>query len=282
MSDPTSSAKLGTSNQSLRSGSFTSTGYALKTFVITKGSVDELREILEKRVDTAPEGFFTNAPIVLDISEVSAPQQLPFDDLKKLCREHGLFLLGLSGITDEDVAKKMGQAGIPVVNSSRYARVREENFKPRVITKTVEVEVEKIVRDPEPMLVIRRNVRSGESIQAPGNSVTVLGSVSRGARIIASHHVIVLGDLLGEVYAGSPKSSHDPGTPQAFIYCGGRFGPTFVAIAGNYQTADDMEHENLPMDSGREMRGLIVTWDGHRLNYIRSRDFTNQLTQHTI
>ena len=48
MSDPTSAVKLGTSNQSLRSGSFTSTGYALKTFVITKGSTDELREILEK------------------------------------------------------------------------------------------------------------------------------------------------------------------------------------------------------------------------------------------
>ena len=131
--------------------------------------------------------------------------------------------------------------------------MREENFKPKVITKTLEVQVPVHIKEPyevrvpyevkvsEPIIVINRNIRAGEQINAVDNSVVVFGNVGRTARIIASHNVFIYGDMQGEVYAGSPKNKDCSGMKDAFIYINGTFRPTLVAIAGQYQTADDME-----------------------------------------
>lgn len=259
----------------LRTGAVTRTGYSLNTITVATGEVQELEEILKLRVANAPEGLFNEAPIVIDVSEVEDLNKIDYAALCELFRRYHVFLIGFSGVDNERRAQELNSRNIPIVNSSRFARIREENFKPRVITKRIEVQVPQIIRDPEPMMVIRRNVRSGESIQAPGNSVCIMGSVANGARIIASHNVLVLGNLFGEIYAGSPKNQSDPGFPGSFIFCQGRFGPTLIAINGSYQTADDMEHEQIPHATGQEMRDVIVTLEGSKLRYGRSRDYNN-------
>lgn len=259
----------------LRTGAVTRTGYSLNTITVATGEVQELEEILKLRVANAPEGLFNETPIVIDVSEVEDLKKIDYAALCELFRRYHVFLIGFSGVDNEQRALELTSRNIPVVNSLRFARIREENFKPRVITQTIEVKVPQIVRDPEPMLVIRRNLRSGESIQAPGNSVCVMGSVANGARIIASHNVLVLGNLFGEIYAGSPKNKSDPGFPGSFIFCQGRFDPTLIAINGNYQTADDMEHEQIPLTLDHEIHGIIITLDGSKLKYGRSRDYTN-------
>lgn len=271
----------GISQGALRSGSITRTGYSLTTIALTIGSKEELESILQSRIANAPKELFQDIPLILDVSEIKNLISLDYEALHALCKQYGLFLLGLSGILNEHDAKNLNSRGIPVVNSSRYARIREENFKPRVITKRVEVEVPRIVRDPEPLMLISRNIRSGESIQAPGNTVCVLGSVANGARIIASHNVIVLGDLFGEIYAGSPRDNQDPGYKKAFVYCQGRFAPTFIAICGIYQTADDMEREGLSRITGQEVRGIMTVLHGTKLCYGHSRDFINSYISHT-
>ncbi len=263
----------------LRTGAVTRTGYSLNTITVATGEVQELEEILKLRIANAPEGFFDEAPIVIDVSEVADLRKIDYVALCELFRRYHVFLIGLSGVENEHRAHELTSRNIPIVNSSRFVRIREENFKPRVITQRVEVKIPQIIRDPEPMMVIRRNVRSGESIQAPDNSVCIMGTVANGARIIASHNVLVLGDLFGEIYAGSPKSKNDPGFQGSFIFCQGRFAPTLIAINGNYQTADDMEQEQvssaISSADDQQMRGLIVTLDGSKLKYGRSRDYTN-------
>lgn len=272
-----------------RTGALTRTGYAVDTVTVSSGTAAELDAILRERIDPTAE-VFAGLPLILDISAVEDLAPVDYPALAETCRSHGMFLVGLSGAVTEERAAALASRGIPVVNSSRYARVRDQNFKPRVITKTleikvpvrvevpVEVKVPQIVRDPEPPVVIRRSLRSGENLQVPGNSVVVFGSVSNGARIIASHHVLVFGDLMGEIYAGSPKNNADPGNPEAFVFCNGHFNPTFVAIAGNYQTADDMERDPLSGMAGVKRERVLVTLKGTRLNYHNADDLSRTLT----
>lgn len=276
------SEKIG---QSKVSGSVTRTGYSFDTITLARGSVSECRAVLEQRVLRTPE-LYLNRPFVLDISAVDDLSAIDYPALCDLGREFGMFLLGLSGATTEERAQALTSKGIPVVNSSRFARMREENLKPKIITRTVEVkvpvEVETIrevqvpvkVRESAPMMVIRRNVRSGESIQAPGNSIAIFGSVGNGARVIASYNIFVFGDLMGEVYAGSPRDNGDPGAPDSFIYTEGCFNPTFVAIAGNYQTADDIENDPLGRAVSEEQRETLAYLTGHTLRYCQARDFS--------
>ena len=242
-----------TNSNSLNSvASMSRTGYSFNTVTLLSGSVKELREFLESKIKPNQEAYL-NTPVVIDISMVNYLNDLDYSMLVKTCKEYGLFLIGLSGAVNEQRANTLISMGIPVVNSSRFARMREENFKPKVITKTLEVQVPVHIKEPyevrvpyevkvsEPVIVINRNIRAGEQINAVDNSVVVFGNVGRTARIVASHNVFIYGDMQGEVYAGSPKNKDCSGMKDAFIYINGTFRPTLVAIAGQYQTADDME-----------------------------------------
>lgn len=53
----------------------------------------------------------------------------------------------------------------------------------------------------EQSLLIRRTIRSGQSISFPGN-VTILGDVNPGAEVIAEGDIIVMGTLRGTAHAG--------------------------------------------------------------------------------
>lgn len=55
---------------------------------------------------------------------------------------------------------------------------------------------------PESTVLIRRTLRSGQSIHFPGN-VVVLGDVNPGAEIVAGGSIIVMGTLRGVVHAGA-------------------------------------------------------------------------------
>ncbi|MBQ9275489.1 MAG: hypothetical protein IJ228_11805 [Succinivibrio sp.] len=267
-----------TTGRNPRAADLSRTGYAFNTIMLPSGKVEDLRTLLQEKIAPNRE-IYENVPVVIDVAEVNYLQDLDYPALQALCREYGMFLLGLSGAITEERAAVLTRRGIPVVNSNRYARLRDDNFKPKVITKTIEVQVPvkvpvpyevKVpveVKNPEPLLVISRNVRSGETISAPGNSVLILGSVGSGARVIASHHIIILGDLNGEVYAGSPRNDADPGYPEALIYTQGQFAPTFVAIAGNYQTAEDIEKDPLNNAVAPLGYGQLVTLQGKALHY---------------
>ncbi len=259
------------------------TGYSFNTIELHKGTVEELTDILEQKVSPSAE-IYKNSPVVIDASNIDYLRELDYPALVNTSKKYGLFLLGVSGILNEDRAKILYEKNIPVVNSTKFARMREENFKPRVITKTVEIKVPvhipepyevKVpveVRKPEPMMVISHSIRSGECISAPDTSVLILGNVARTARIIASHNVFVFGDMYGEVYAGSPKDKNTEGYEKGIIYVSGVFQPTLVAIAGNYQTADDMENNESLKSLYGEDSSVIVSLNGRSLSYCHVKD----------
>ena len=269
-----------TNPQADAASALTRTGYSFNTITLKELSPEHLRETLEVKIAPNRE-IYAYTPIVLDISAVSDLGALDYARLSAACADYDLYLLGLSGVSDESTALALRERGVPVVNSNRFARVREENFKPRVITRTFEVKVPVKVPVPceikaaEPLLTITRNIRTGESITARDNSVAIFGNVARTARVIASHNILIFGGLYGEVYAGSPKNSETLGYPQGFIYAAGTFSPTLCAICGKFQTADDMEHDPGIREFFGKAGDLIVylSADGKSLRYSRTGDF---------
>ena len=259
------------------------TGYSFNTIVLYKGTAEELEIFLEQKIAPNKE-IYQNSPVVIDVSNIDFLKNIDYKSLLAACRKYGLYLLGLSGVHTDERAQTLAEMDIPVVNSTKFARIREENFKPRVITKTVEVKVPVHIPEPyevkvpyevkshEPMMVIGHSIRSGECISAPDTSVLILGNVARTARVISSHNIFVFGDLYGEVYAGSPKDRDTEGYKKGLIYTSGVFQPTLVAIAGNYQTADDMENNQSLTNLYGNNTAVIVSLNGRSLTYCHVKD----------
>lgn len=257
-------------------GSISRTGFSLYTLELAHGLLDDLPALLEQKIAPNHEAY-RDRSFVLDVSNVSFSEleTLDFESLRSLCLQHDIYLIGLSGVTTEERAALLAKKKAPIVNSNLAMRVREENLKPKVVVERVEVKVPVEVLGNTPLTVISRTVHSGETISAPDNSIVIFGSIGPGARVIASHHIIVFGDIKGgEVYAGSPRNAADPGYPEAFIYASGQFNPSLVSIAGNYQTAEDMESDPLigPLQ-GKDVK-VVVSLEGTSLRYWQAEEFS--------
>jgi septum site-determining protein MinC len=88
---------------------------------------------------------------------------------------------------------------------------------------------------PKPTsLLLESPVRSGQSIIFTDGDVTVLGSVSSGAEIVAGGSIHIYGTLRGRAMAGVN------GNPAARIYCQ-RIEAELLAIDGYYQTAEQID-----------------------------------------
>src|SRR5215208_8050353 len=87
-----------------------------------------------------------------------------------------------------------------------------------------------------PSLIVDHSVRSGQIIDYPQGDVTVVGSVSSGAEIVAGGSIHVYGTLRGRAIAGSM------GDNRARIYCR-KLEAELLAIDGLYQTAEDMDSQ---------------------------------------
>jgi septum site-determining protein MinC len=83
-------------------------------------------------------------------------------------------------------------------------------------------------------LFIDGNVRSGQTIEFTEGDVTVLGSVSSGAEIVAGGSIHVYGALRGRALAGVG------GDRSARIICQ-RFEAELLAIDGRYRIAENLD-----------------------------------------
>ncbi|ACA14856.1 septum site-determining protein MinC [Methylobacterium sp. 4-46] len=79
--------------------------------------------------------------------------------------------------------------------------------------------------------VLETSLRSGQSIFHPDGDVTVMGSVSSGAEILAGGSIHVYGALRGRAIAGAG------GNRRARIYCR-KFQPELLGIDGLFRTAE--------------------------------------------
>lgn len=117
----------------------------------------------------------------------------------------------------------------------RVATKRLDLARPSATATPAEPAVARAPEAPRPVsLVISESVRSGQSIVFREGDVTVIGSVSSGAEIIAGGSIHIYGTLRGRAFAGA---SGDPG---ARIFCRS-LEAELLAINGLYRVADRLE-----------------------------------------
>src|SRR5882672_9023695 len=85
-----------------------------------------------------------------------------------------------------------------------------------------------------PSLPLESPIRSGQSVTFPYGDITVLGSVSSGAEVVAGGSIHIYGALRGRAMAGSM------GNARARIFCS-RSEAELISIDGYYRTAEDMD-----------------------------------------
>ena len=181
-------------------------------------------------------GFFLEKPVVLDVSDIAIDRET----LKQLLAELATRNVRVMGI--EGARPSLFEPGMPpAMKGGRSASDFEVPIKDKV--EEAPREEAQPIADAEPAMehhsvpqsmVIREPVRSGQTIMFPEGDVTVIGSVSSGAEIIAGGSVHIYGTLRGRVLAGSL------GNGSARVFCR-RLEAELVSIDGIYTTADDME-----------------------------------------
>jgi septum site-determining protein MinC len=89
--------------------------------------------------------------------------------------------------------------------------------------------------EPQPTaLLLKEPVRSGQSIEFPHGDVTVIGSISSGAEVVAGGSIHVYGAIRGRAMAGCD------GNGRARIFCN-RAEPELLAIDGYFLTAEHID-----------------------------------------
>ena len=162
-------------------------------------------------------GFFVGKPVVLDLSAVDLSQSA-IAHLVTSLESRSIRVLGIEGVDAAQVTTSMP----PLLTGGRQCVVPQN--KP-----------EKPAARPRPTsLLLESPVRSGQSVIFADGDVTVLGSVSSGAEIVAGGSIHIYGTLRGRAMAGVN------GNPTARIYCQ-KIEAELLAIDGYYQTAEQID-----------------------------------------
>jgi len=166
-------------------------------------------------------GFFARHPVALDLSAVDLTPTA-IEHLVAELRRRDMRVLGLEGIESIDA-----DAGLPpILRGGRGT----QGFDTAERADAVEA-----ARQKQPAsLMIENPVRSGQTVVFTEGDVTVLGSVSSGAEIVAGGSIHIYGTLRGRAMAGVT------GNARARIFCH-RVEAELLAIDSYYRTADDIE-----------------------------------------
>ncbi len=132
---------------------------------------EDLRTGLRYKMESS-KGFFAGARFTLYGAGKLAPVQI--NELESICAEYGL-------VPDPDVQWPPGR--------SKQTRKLEPAAQKRALP-------------GEPALLVKRTLRSGQSITHPGH-ITVLGDIHPGAEVVAGGSVLVMGNCSGFIQAGA-------------------------------------------------------------------------------
>jgi septum site-determining protein MinC len=185
-------------------------------------------------------GYFVGKPIVLDLSAVDLSSSA-IAHLVGSLNERNIRVLGIEGVEEERLAANMP----PLLTGGRACVITRNEPPPKP-----EPEAK-----PKPTsLLLDSPVRSGQSIVFMEGDVTVLGSVSSGAEIVAGGSIHIYGTLRGRAMAGVNGNS------DARIYCQ-KIEAELLAIDGYYQTAEeiDVSLRNRPAQARLEGDTMKIT-----------------------
>jgi septum site-determining protein MinC len=210
-------------------------GRSYVAFVFTPAApiMDWLEEI-DATLARSP-GFFAGKPVVLDLSGVDLSESAILH-LVKSVEQRNIRVLGLEGLDAAKASPKLP----PLLSGGRNFLLQQ-------------AEAEK--RETKPTsLLLDSPVRSGQSVIFLDGDVTVLGSVSSGAEIVAGGSIHVYGALRGRAMAGVN------GNASARIYCQ-KIEAELLAIDGYYQTAEEL-------DAGLRSRPAQARLDGQTMKIV--------------
>ena len=167
-------------------------------------------------------GFFVGRPVVIDLSSVELSQS-GIAHLVASLQERNIRVLGIEGVDESRLTPSMP----PLLTGGRSCVI--QNRKPE----QAQAETKRAAK-PQTSLLLESPVRSGQSVIFTEGDVTILGSVSSGAEIVAGGSIHVYGTLRGRAMAGVNGNS------SARIYCQ-KIEAELLAIDGYYQTAEEID-----------------------------------------
>jgi septum site-determining protein MinC len=174
-------------------------------------------------------GFFAGKPVVLDLAAVDLSENA-IGQLITSFEQRNLRILGIEGVDGSRLSATMP----PLLAGGRQCVISASEPK----------------KQPEPKpkpasLLIDTQVRSGQSVVFAEGDITIVGSVSSGAEIVAGGSIHVYGTLRGRAMAGIN------GNLNARIYCQ-KIEAELLAIDGYYRTAEQID--------GASYHGPVQVW----------------------
>jgi septum site-determining protein MinC len=172
--------------------------------------------------------IFTSRPIIIDFSKVTPTREQLTGMLSRI-KARGLRVVAVEGV-DRDWLTEKTLSGPPDIGTTEATGSIPSG----------KASVPWTSSDPRPTsakpasLVLDRAIRSGETIAYPEGDVTVLGSISSGAELVAGGSIHIYGSLRGRAIAGNENN------PNARLFCR-HFEPELVAINGLYCTAEEFD-----------------------------------------
>lgn len=243
----TSGGELGSGDPLVLKGS----SYTLTSIRLATTELAIISTFLATKVGQAP-AFFKDAPVVIDLEEVSK-RPLDLAGLLKVLRSHGMVPMGIRGGSDktQSEARDIGLArlqGLPVKHAESAHRAAAEP-EPAAVTEPEPVpepaKAEERVQEPSDTVpaaqaskFVTTPVRGGQQLYAAGVDLVLTAAVNQGAEVLADGNVHVYGPLRGRALAGA-RGNRDA---RIFTTC---LEAELLSIAGTYRVIDDGLPEGL-------------------------------------
>jgi len=190
-------------------------------------------EDIDATIQQSP-GFFADKPVVLDLSAVDLSQNA-IAELLSCVEKRGIRVLGIEGVDGARLTAGMP----PLLKGSRPSAISTNEPKKRE------------TKPKAASLLIDTQVRSGQSVVFPEGDITIVGSVSSGAEIVAGGSIHIYGTLRGRAMAGIN------GNLSARIYCQ-KVEAELLAIDGYYRTAEQIDAASYDGPTQTWLEGDVV------------------------
>lgn len=195
--------------------------FTLTVLYLRRVDLEAIERHLAEKISQAP-GFFTNAPVIVDLSPLpKTTVSVDFAALYDRLRRHGMIPVGVRNGSIELQAAAI-RAGLPVLPEGR--------------PQTVTTKTEAVESEPPPVYnkIVTQPVRSGQQIYVPDGDLILMGTVSAGAEVLADGNIHVYGRLRGRALAGAK------GNDEARIFCQS-LEAELVSIAGRYRVIEELD-----------------------------------------
>jgi septum site-determining protein MinC len=190
--------------------------------------IEAVVPVLGDQFRRAP-GFLRFAPVVIGLDDVAGrPAEVDFAGLMQALRAIEIVPIGTTGGTPEMRAAAQG-AGLPPL---RAAAGRDPGAEVAPLPQPIAAPPPAPL-PAEPAMIVDQPVRAGTRIWAQGRDLIVVGTVNRGAEVIADGNIHVYGRLLGRAIAGGQDRA------EARVFAT-QFDPELISIAGYYAVREGL------------------------------------------